>query len=372
MNKLRVNFIIGHKSEIYIADQTPTGERRIYDNDFWEIMNRQIDPNFIHLYKPFALNLPFTQSLTNIAYHFNNARTVKKLADPNAISHIFFEEESALLRLLHLKKAVVTCLDIIPIAFPQDISWHYRTFYKSCVKGLKKADKILTVSEHTKKDLVKYLNIPPHKITTAYWGINKIFKPQKPDADFFKKYNFNPHKKYLLGVGGLHIARKNMRLLIEILPKLLREFPDLELIIAGYNKDSSPAALQKFIAKENLQTKIHLLTKVPDQDLCYLYNLASVFVFPSLYEGFGLPPAEAMSCGTPVVASNNSSLPEAVGDAGVLINPRNPAEIINAISRLLTDDHLRHALIEKGFAHIKKFTWQKYANDLYKTYEELS
>lgn len=359
-----------------MQDGVPTGERRLYDEELWQLLKQKVEPNFIDLYKPFDLKIPFTQSLTNIAYHFNNARTVKKavkkMADPNAISHIFFEEEAALLRLINLKKTVVTCLDIIPISFPQDISWHYRQFYKICIQGLKKADKILTVSNHTKKDLIKFLGIPESKISTAYWGINKIFKPTKIPEHFYKKYNLHPDKKYLLSVGGLHIARKNLATLIKIMPLILKECPDLELIIAGYNKEKSSTHLKDFIAKENLENKIHLLEKIPDQDLCYLYNTAEIFIFPSLYEGFGLPPVEAMACGTPVIASNNSSLPEAVGEAGILINPLSADEIIKAIKQIHTNKNLQNELREKGFKQRNKFSWSNYAENLHNTYIEMN
>ena len=158
--KIKVNFIISRKSEIYLKDETPCGERRLFDKTFWDTLKQKVEPNEINLYKPFSGRSHFTQNLANVMYHFKNAITVKRLADPKAVSHIFFGEEAALLRLTRLKKTVVTCLDIIPLSFPEGLSPQYRLFYKWCVKGIKKADRILTVSDHTKNDLVK---IPQHR-----------------------------------------------------------------------------------------------------------------------------------------------------------------------------------------------------------------
>lgn len=372
--KIKVNFVISHKSEIFMKDETPCGERRLFDEDFRKELGKNVEINEIHCYKPFKTMLPFTRTLAIIIYHFKNAFTVWKNLDHKAITHIFFGEESSLLRLLPIKKSVVTCLDIIPISFPKNITWYYRLFYKSCVKGLKKADRVLTVSNHTKRDLIKYLHIDPKKIKTAYWGINKIFRPMEVPATFYQKYQLDPKKKYILSVGGLDIPRKNLGALIKVFPRIVKEVPDAELIIAGYKNDQTKNPLGKYLDNStgsNITSKIHLLEKLPDPDLCYLYNLANVFVFPTLYEGFGLPPVEAMACGTPVIASDNSSLPEAVGNAGILVDPNNARQLSTEIVRVMTDKKLHETLREKGFIHAKKFTWRQYAQDLVSTYAEL-
>jgi len=370
--KIKVNFIISRKSEIYLKDSTPCGERRLFDPELWNALKQNVDVNEINLYKPFNGRNHFTQNLANVFYHFKNIFTVGRRADRDAISHIFFGEESALLRMLPLKKTVVTCLDIIPLSFPEGLSPQYRLFYKSCVKGLKKADRILTVSDHTKNDLVKYLHINPKKIKTSYWGMNAAFRQKEVPADFYLKYGLDSRKKHLLSVGAIDSARKNLGALVKIMPRLLKKNPDLELIIAGYKNDTTTDTVSTLIRQNNLENHVRLLSKICDEDLCLLYNLADIFVFPTLYEGFGLPPVEAMLCGTPVIASNNSSLPEAVGDAGILINPRDEDELSSSITNLLADEKMRHALIEKGFRHAKKFSWATHARELYETYLELN
>jgi len=370
--KIKVNFILSHKSEIYVKDSTPNGERRLFDEDFWNALEEKVLPNFIHLYKPFNAKTHFSQNIANVLYHFKNYFTIKKQADPNAISHIFFGEEASVLRFLPLKKTVVTCLDVIPISFPGTLKWHYRIFYKMCVKGIKKTARILAVSENTKRDLVKYMGIDPAKIKTAYWGINKIFRPNQNTEAFRKKYGLDPSKKYIVSVGALDSRRKNLALLIRIMPQILKQIPAAELIIAGYKNDTTRSPLLDFITKENLQKSIRLLQKIGDEELCSLYNVAGIFVFPTLYEGFGLPPVEAMACGAPVIASNNSSLPEAVGGAGILADPANENEFAQNIVRVLTDENLRRDMIEKGFLHAKKFSWKSYADSLYDTYLELT
>jgi glycosyltransferase involved in cell wall biosynthesis len=369
--KIKVNFVISHKSEIYIKDSTPCGERRLFEQAFWDEINKKADLKQIHLYRPFHGNSRLTQNFANILYHFNNAFTVWNQADHKAVTHIMYGEEASILRFLPLKKTVVTCLDIIPIAFPLGLNWKNRLFYKSCVKGLKKADRILTVSDYTKNDLVKHLNINPDKIKTAYWGINEAFKKQDVPESFYYKFGLDPAKKHILSVGALDSPRKNMAVLVKILPALIKKNPHIHLILAGYKNDTTANAVTDLIKKEGLSEKVHILEKICDEDLCNLYNIASLFVFPTLYEGFGLPPVEAMACGTPVIASDNSSLPESVGDAGILINPDDENGLIHNILKLLEDQNLCRDLIEKGFHHIKKFSWHKYAQDLYETYEEL-
>ena len=163
-----------------------------------------------------------------------------------------------------------------------------------------------------------------------------------------------------------------MEILIQILPALLKKHPDLKLIISGYNKTDASLPFFEMIKQNSLENKVILLSNISDEDLCSLYNLASVLVYPSLYEGFGLPPVEAMACGAPVVAGNNSSLPEAVGDAGILLDPQNQQELIYNIDRVLTDEKFKNHFITKGFSHIKKFSWQNYADQLYQTYLELN
>jgi glycosyltransferase involved in cell wall biosynthesis len=369
--KIKVNFVISHKSEIYIKDSTPCGERRLFEKDFWDEIKKKVDLNEIHLYRPFHGKTHFTQNLANVLYHITNAATVWQKADKKAITHILYGEESSILRVLPLKKTVVTCLDIIPISFFTGLSPQYRMFYKACLKGLEKADKILTVSDHTKRDLIKYLHIDPAKIKTAYWGINHVFQKREVPESFYLKYGFDPSKKHLLSVGALDAPRKNMAVLVKMLPAILKKEPDVRLVLAGYKNDTTKNAVIDLIREKNLGEKVHILEKINDEDLCMLYNMADVFIFPTLYEGFGLPPVEAMSCGTPVIASNNSSLPEAVGDAGILINPSNEEELISNTLKLLRDENLRNDLIEKGFRHAKKFNWKTYANDLYETYREL-
>lgn len=368
-----VNFIIGHKTEIYIPDQTPTGERRVYDPDFWNEVRKLAEPNFIDLYKPFSFKIPFIQSLTNIFYHLNNILNVKKKLNKSAtLTHIFFEEEAVLLKFIKLQKSAVTCLDIIPVSFPRDISLHYKWFYKFCVKGLKKASLILAISEHTKKDLIKHLKIDPSRIQVAYLGINKIFRQQQIPPEIYKKFGLSSGIKYLMTVGGLHIKRKNVKFIIEALPEILKRNPELELIICGYKTDDSNIPLLKFIESNNLKDKIHLLERVSDEDLCYLYNLAHIFVFPSLYEGFGLPIVEAMACGTPVISAHNSSLPEAGGKAAIYYPTDSKKELINAIIDLDSDQKKYKKCAEIGLKHSAKFTWKNYAKSVITAYKKFN
>ena len=369
--KIKVNYLIGHKTEIYMDNKVPCGERRFYNSQFWNSLEESAIPNYIHLYKPFRLNIPFMQSLPNIAYHFNNAITAKKNIDKTAISHIFFEEESSILRLIPVSKSVVTVLDIIPIAFSQDNNNYYRFFYQNCVAGLKKATRVLTISEHTKKDLVKYLDIPPEIIKTTYLGLSDNFKIKDVPHHIYSKYKLNPKKLYLMGASGLGIPRKNLEIIIDTLPQIRKTIPNMEVIITGY-KANNKNNIKEYISKLKLENVVHLLEKVPDEDLVLLYNLADIFIYPSLYEGFGLPIIEAMACGTPVIAGNNSSLPEAAGNAGIFIDPRNKDELCANVIKITRNKGIQKHMIEKGLHHVKKFTWQECARKVLETYYELN
>lgn len=369
--KLTVNFILGNKNQQAFAKQTPCGEQRIYDHAFWDEINEKTNTHLIHLNPPPRFKIPFSETLGNILYHFQNVLQIKKTHLAKGINHIYFEEESSILRFLPLKKSVVTCLDIIPIAFPYQTSAHYKLFYSTCVKGLKKADHIFTASNHTKSDLIKHLNIPKEKITTAYWGINEIFKPRTPSENFYQKFQLNPKKIYLTSVGGLNIPRKNLILLVDALPEIIKKFPNTELILTGYQKKKGTPLAEK-IAASQVKNKIHILSGLNDAELVELYNASTIFLFPTLYEGFGLPPVEAMACGTPVIAANNSSIPEAVGNAGILFQNNNIHDLIAQTCTLLQNEHLQKELRDKGFQHAKTFTWKNYTKTLLETYPQIN
>ena len=238
------------------------------------------------------------------------------------------------------------------------------------IKGLKKAQKIISISKKTKEDLIKYFNIKPSKIKVIHLGIDEKFKPiinlQKLNS-FATKNNLPRSNKYILYVGS-SVKRKNVDKIIMAFNKLKRVgHKNLKLLLITSLSDE----IKKLIAKYKLNEEIYIRSNVEDWELVYFYNIASVFVFPSLYEGFGFPPLEAMACGCPVICSNISSLPEVVGNATLMINPNNIDDLVQAIITVLNNDDIRKTLIKKGFDQVKKFSWEKTAQEVLKVYEKI-
>jgi len=227
-------------------------------------------------------------------------------------------------------------------------------------KAFDTADLIISISESTKKDLCKLYPINPNKIMVAYPGVSEVFF-----GNFIKTISQRP---YLLYVGGRNYAYKNFDMLLNtfIDKKYYLQF---DLVVFGGEKELS-ASHQEIIAKYNQGTWLRQESGT-DEKLAGIYANATLFIYPSLYEGFGIPPLEAMACGCPVVASNTSSIPEAVGDVGLLFNPNNPNDLAQKIEIILGDKELAKNLIEKGKIRAKQFSWDNMADTIYKAYMTL-
>ncbi|MBI3671389.1 glycosyltransferase family 4 protein [Candidatus Azambacteria bacterium] len=256
-------------------------------------------------------------------------------------------------------KKVVTFHDLSFLHYPEFFSfkkkyWHFTQDPK---KQAKEADRIIAISESTKSDLVNFYNIPDEKISVVYSGVDESFRPiPKSDQNLERvKKKYNLPENFILYLGTIE-PRKNILGIIEAFEKV-REKRKVNLVIAG-----TFGWLFSDIIKraENSRFKDDIVfTGFVDQaDKVYLYNLAEVFVYPSFFEGFGFPPLEAMACGVPIITSNCSSLPEVVGDAGIMIDPYKPSEIAEAIDLVLESGALRSALRERGIEQSKKFSWE--------------
>jgi len=235
----------------------------------------------------------------------------------------------------------------------------------------KKANKIIAGSKNTKQDIIKILKLPCDKIKVIYIGIDDIYSPI---ADKYKLGNIkNKYKidsKFILHVGSLQ-ARKNIPRLIEAYSKLPVELLEkYQLVIAGKRSWKVEKIFAK-VKQLKLEDRVVFTGFVADDDLPLLMNAAALLAFPSLYEGFGIPPLEAMACGTPVVASNTSSIPEVVGDAALLFDPYNVEEITEAMYRVLTDEQLRDKLRQRGIERVKQFSWENAARETLQVYKEV-
>jgi len=238
---------------------------------------------------------------------------------------------------------------------------------------IKRASHIIAISQNTKSDLTKYLRIPETRISVIYNGVNhNIFKPYEP-------YQMRPYhvtlsyKPYILYVGSER-RRKNLGRLFEAFATLRQEFPELKLVKVGGSGRSNQlrSEMLKKLSSLGITEDVIFTDDIPELTLAYYYSSAALLAYPSLYEGFGLPPLEAMACGCPVVTTNTSSLPEVVGEAGIMVNPYDTHSLAQAMRRVLTDDKLRDNMVRKGLEQSKKFSWEKTAELTLQVYNKVA
>jgi len=268
------------------------------------------------------------------------------------------------------QKYILTLHDISPFLTPKEHRHGRVLVYKLLTpRTLKTADKIITVSNSTKNDLINYFNIPEEKIRVILLAADEKFKPlsNKEIREAKQKYTLN--FPFILYVGTLE-PRKNIPSLVKAFYKLKKKNLRYKLVITG-KKGWKYKEIFETIDKLNLQNDVVFTGYVADEDLPALYNAADMFVYPSIYEGFGLPPLEAMACGTPVITSNTSSLPEVVGDAGIMVDPYDVDGLADAMHEVLTDEGLRANMIKKGLERAEMFSWEKCARETLEVYEEV-
>jgi glycosyltransferase involved in cell wall biosynthesis len=234
----------------------------------------------------------------------------------------------------------------------------------------RRAARILTVSETTKADILRYCDVPADRIVVIYNAIDDRFATPPDDHDVQKvRERYQLDGPFALYVGNIK-PHKNLERLIEAFHLVRRgNFERLQLLIIG-NQISKYPRLRRAVDRYKLHKHVRFLGFVPDKTLAALYRLATVFVFPSLYEGFGLPPLEAMKCGAPVIASDRGSIPEVVGDAGVIIDANDAAALAASITQLLQDRDFHDDLQRRGFARAEEFSWPKPADrilDIYRS-----
>jgi len=271
--------------------------------------------------------------------------------------------------------AVVTVHDCVNLTFPQYAPGRIaQGLTKARMwSALHRSARILTVSEASKRDVLCFFDVPAAKIAVIPNAIDDRFS-QPPSAEEVQRVRerYQLHEEFVLYAGNVR-PHKNLVRLIEALQQLRESsrFEALKLVIIGDEISRYPT-LRRAVHRLKLHKHVRFFGFVPDRTLAVLYRLATVFVFPSLYEGFGLPPLEAMASGTPVVTSNLSSLPEVVGDAALLINPYDPAEIAEGMRQALTDEALRARLVASGQARVKAFSWETSVRRVLEIYREVA
>lgn len=337
----------------------------------WKIVRHQGDE--IHLYKwrEKVLNYRFC-SLTK-----HRLRNVQ-------IYHSNYHKIPSLIQSQSQICMVLTVHDLIPILYPEwcgitaersPQTFHPEFNLPVTLEGLTPNHWIICPSQATQRDLLRYYGdrLDPKKITVIPWAASSLFYPcSDPEKIAFVRQKYRiPKGAYLLGLNTLE-PRKNMEGLIQAFYRVLcqEENCDLSLVLAGklgWQYETIFEALKRY---PHLVQRVVFPGYIQDEDLAALYSDALVFCYPSFYEGFGLPPLEAMQCGTPVITSPISSLPEVVGDGGILVNPHDPAALAQAILDLYRSPALRQTLAQKSLARAKQFTWRSCGEQTVHVYRE--
>jgi glycosyltransferase involved in cell wall biosynthesis len=275
--------------------------------------------------------------------------------------------------LIHCR-SVVTIHDCIHLMFPQYLPSRLAYGYARAQlwTAAHRSDRVLTVSETSKLDILRRFRIPADKVTVVYNAIDERLAVPPAEEDFDRvRARYQLKDPFALYVGNIK-PHKNLERLIDAFHELRKEtaFESLKLVIIG-DEISRYQGLRRAVHRHKLHKHVRFFGFVPLETLSVLYRLARVFVFPSLYEGFGLPPLEAMYFGTPVVTSNVSSLPEVVGDAAILVDPYSPTSIAEGMRRALMDEDLRAWLRERGMARAREFSWEHSVERIREVYGEV-
>ncbi len=263
---------------------------------------------------------------------------------------------------------LVTLYDLIPQHFPNTVSVQARLLFQLTTRlAIHAATHLIAISEATRQDVIQAYKVATEKITAVPLAPDPRFRPQPTPILAAIRHKYNLPEKFVLYL-GINKPHKNLSRLLTAWQQLENQFPDVELIIAGKWDNRYPQT------KKQAQQLRHVrfLGSVTDEELPALYSAATVFVFPSLYEGFGLPVVEAMACGTAVACSHTASLPEIGGDTVLYFNPWQTEEIATQIGRLLQDTTLRLSLAEQGKKRAQTFTWQKTATITLALYRQLA
>lgn len=267
---------------------------------------------------------------------------------------------------------VITLHDVIPYKMPETVGETYlRIFNEEMPNIVSLCDGIITVSQFSREDIAKAFNFPKDKIYVTHLAAEDIYCPlNKVDCEDLIKACYGISGDYILYIGGFS-PRKNIVGLIEAFSKLMNRYKkDIKLVIAG--KQGKSYSIYKNRAIElGMEDKVLFPGFIEMEHLPHLYNAATALAYPSFYEGFGLPPVEAMACGTPVITSNVTSIPEVLGNSAIFINPLDVDDICEAMYNLLSDENLRDDLILKGLVRSSELSWNKTAANTLIAYNKI-
>ncbi|MBU1018848.1 MAG: glycosyltransferase family 1 protein [Patescibacteria group bacterium] len=334
-------------------------------NEYVIFMN---NPQFEEFKSP---NKRFKKVLVNAPhYSFGEQWRFLRMLKKENLDLVHFTHFNA--PIFYKKPCIVTIHDLTLHFYPgkKMTSFYRRWAYKGVLRSVvSRAKTIISVSKNTKQDLVKLMNVPEERIKVIYEGVNKDFK-EVLDEDLIKdvRKKYGIVREFLLYT-GVWRSHKNLVNLIKAFSYMKKDEDfDGQLVITG-KEDSVYVEVRAMIDELELEGNVVFTGMVPEEELPVLYSAAKVYVFPSLYEGFGLPPLEAMSCGTPVAASKVSCIPEVVGeDNAVFFDPYDPSDISDGVLKVWENEILAGELREKGLERIKNFSWRKMARETLEVY----
>jgi len=292
---------------------------------------------------------------------------VKHQVRDSAAKHITNQDLAFLLNLIDLHPSIVTCYDLIPVAYYNNHS----LYWKMNLRGLRKADHIITISEFSKQEIIRLTGYSRDSISVIYPGVDPAHYFPKRDRSILSQYAISNHD-YVIMYLGSEEPRKNISLILNAIYQLKKTRSNVKFLkVGGTQMGGDRRSLVKMIKDLHLENEVIFTGQVAESDLPKYYNAADLFVFPSYYEGFGLPPLEAMACGCPVIVADRTSLPEVVGDAGLLIDPDDEQAFAGAMALLHSDPEKREALISRGLEQASKFSWDVSARQTMDVYERV-
>lgn len=270
-------------------------------------------------------------------------------------------------------RRVTYIYDMAYKACPRTVNRKTRLWLGLCMKkSCRHADHIITISEFSKKEIMKYLKVREKDVTVVPCAVDhKLYRPDYPQEQIQKVLDsYGIRQEYFLYLGTIE-PRKNLERLVSAYAMLCRQKQHVPLLVLAGKKGWLCEGIYEKVRRLGMENRILFPGYIPQEECPLLMCGAKAFLFPSLYEGFGMPPLEAMACGTPVIISDTASLPEVAGDAGILVNPGSEKEICRAMKRILEDEAYRKKLGQMGIKRAGKYTWEKSAAMLMDVYKKL-
>lgn len=308
----------------------------------------------------------------NVSNHFWEQFVLPRLATKARVDVLHSPANTA--PFFYSGRSVVHIHDLCFVVNPQWYSFAFRTFYNFLIPRIaRKATKVVTNSNNSKNDLLKFCNLPAHRVSMVYWAVDDQFVRSQIQQQSSKPAHLDPGLKgapYILYVGSLE-PRKNIKALLESYALFRERDPSkhpLKLVLIG---GESPLFAEVRWNIRKFDADVHFKGFVSDNELKEYYRHATMVVYPSFYEGFGLPPLEAMASGTPVITSKTSSLPEVVGKAALLVDPNDHEELSRSIELLAQDRQLQTKLTQLGYEQVRKFNWYRVARSTLAVYYEV-